>query len=127
MLSDFIDLLAILPWWANKLYSGADINVNSPSTPTIIRPPAIPLTDCLWSQVGSPILRMFRMVRVFRILKFGGHVRNLRESSSASAIPRDPYHILTEHVHPLSQQSRLGVLFFRSLGHLLTRVVSRCG
>jgi hypothetical protein len=24
------------------------------------------------------ILRMFRMVRVFRILKFGGHVRNLQ-------------------------------------------------
>lgn len=48
-----IDLLAILPWWVGQLTS-SDINI------------------------GSPILRMFRMVRVFRILKFGGHVRNLQ-------------------------------------------------
>ena len=30
------------------------------------------------SDHGAPILRMLRMVRIFRILKFGGHVRNLQ-------------------------------------------------
>ena len=50
---NFIDLLAILPWWLSKMTS-SEMNI------------------------GSPILRMFRMVRVFRILKFGGHVRNLQ-------------------------------------------------
>ena len=48
-----IDLLAIVPWWVS-LISGSNLDV------------------------GSPILRMLRMVRVFRILKFGGHVRNLQ-------------------------------------------------
>ena len=48
-----VDLVAILPWWASLL-SGDNFDV------------------------GSPILRMLRMVRVFRILKIGGHVRNLQ-------------------------------------------------